>query len=53
MRASRASRLRATRYGAQGECTDVKMIALVRRSLGEGGRKRVGESEGRSPSDKR
>jgi excinuclease ABC subunit A len=29
-----------------------KDFALARRSLGEGGRERVGESEGRSPSDK-
>jgi hypothetical protein len=45
-----ASRLRAARYGVQGERTDLKDVALARRSFGEGGRERVGESEGRSPS---
>jgi hypothetical protein len=53
VRASFVSRLRATRYGAQaGACRLEKDLALARRSLGEGGRERVGESEGRSLSDK-
>jgi ribosome-associated heat shock protein Hsp15 len=45
-----ASRLRAARDGAQGERADLEGFALARRSLGEGGSERAGESEGRSPS---
>ena len=45
------SRLTLARYGGQDGASRLENdLALARRSLGEGGRERVGESEGQSPS---